>query len=242
MPSVRECLVHRLVIAIAALGCLVLPACQQKMAKQPSIRPDEPSTLLPKGRASRPPVTGAVARGHLRTDLALFTGKRTRPTPGGGVAAAVLGAGPDLLNVLALAALARSDYLEDANNVDAFPFEVNSAVLEQGRERYMIYCVVCHDARGTGHGKIVERGYTPPPSYHIERLRNVHVGHFYDVITNGYGSMPDYKQQVPPRDRWAIAAYIRALQLSQHFPEGDLTAEMREERDKAQTTAGGKAP
>jgi mono/diheme cytochrome c family protein len=234
--------VRRLVLAIAALGCLALSACQQKMAQQPSIRPDEPSTISPKGRASRPPVSGTVARGHLRTDLALFTGKRTRPTPGGG-AAVILGAGPNPLNVLALAALERSDYLEDANNVDTFPFEVTSEVLKQGRDRFMIYCVVCHDARGTGHGKIVERGYTAPPSYHIERLRNVNVGHFYDVMTNGYGSMPDYRQQVPPRDRWAIAAYIRALQLSQHFPEGELTADMREERARSEKgAAGGKAP
>jgi mono/diheme cytochrome c family protein len=111
---------------------------------------------------------------------------------------------------------------------------VTREVLEHGRERYMIYCVVCHNARGTGHGKIVERGYTQPPSYHIDRLRNVAVGHFFDVITNGYGSMPEYKQQVPPRDRWAIAAYIRALQLSQHFPENQLPANMREERRQAQ--------
>ena len=230
----------RLLCGIAALGCLALPACQQKMAQQPSIRPDEPSTISPKGRASRPPVTGTVARGHLRTDLALFTGKRTRPTPGSG-AAVILGAGPNPLNVLALAALERSDYLEDANTVDTFPFEVTSEVLKQGRDRYMIYCVVCHDARGTGHGKIVERGYTPPPSYHIERLRNVNVGHFYDVITNGYGSMPDYKQQVAPRDRWAIAAYIRALQLSQHFPERDLSPEMRGEWDKQKAAMAGGA-
>ncbi len=97
----------------------------------------------------------------------------------------------------------------------------------------MIYCIVCHDARGTGRGKIVERGYTQPPSYHIERLRTVAVGHFFDVITNGYGSMPDYKQQIPPRDRWAIAAYIRALQLSQHFPKDQLPADLREELDKS---------
>src|SRR3954452_23415421 len=93
----------------------------------------------------------------------------------------------------------------------------------------MIYCVVWHDAMGTGHGKIVERGYTAPPSYHIERLRQVPVGHFFAVMTDGYGSMPSYANQIPPRDRWAIAAYIRALQLSQHFPEKELTDAMRSE-------------
>ena len=127
--------------------------------------------------------------------------------------------------------------MEDRTYVDTFPFPVTREVLEHGRERYMIYCVVCHDPLGTGRGKIVERGYTQPPSYHIERLRNVAVGHFFEVITNGYGSMPDYKQQVPPRDRWAIAAYIRALQLSQHFPVNDkLTgrdAPAEKQRDQA---------
>ena len=103
----------------------------------------------------------------------------------------------------------------------------------------MIYCVVCHDPLGMGRGKIVERGYTQPPSYHIERLRNVAVGHFFEVITNGYGSMPDYKQQIPPRDRWAIAAYIRALQLSQHFPARDVPADLLAEQGK-QDQAGGR--
>jgi mono/diheme cytochrome c family protein len=205
------------------------------MAVQPSVRPDESSTLFPDGRASRPLVEGTVARGHLRTDLALFTGKRTRESnEGRGVrAAAVLGAGPGVLNGLAMIAVERNFYVEDVNDVDTFPFPVTRAVLEQGRNRYMIYCVVCHDSLGTGRGKIVERGYTPPPSYHIERLRHVAVGHFFDVITNGYGSMPDYKQQIPVRDRWAIAAYVRALQLSQHFPENELPADMQEERRKA---------
>jgi mono/diheme cytochrome c family protein len=117
----------------------------------------------------------------------------------------------------------------DSNLVDTFPFPVTAKVLQQGQDRYMIYCVVCHDARGTGHGKIVERSYTAPPSYHIQRLREVAVGHFFDVMTNGYGSMPEYKQQIPPADRWAIAAYIRALQLSQHFPVKDLPADLRNE-------------
>jgi mono/diheme cytochrome c family protein len=124
--------------------------------------------------------------------------------------------------------------------VDTFPFPVTRAVLQHGQDRYLIYCVVCHDPLGDGRGKIVERGYTPPPSYHIDRLRRAPVGHFFDVMTNGYGSMPDYKQQIPPRDRWAIAAYVRALQLSQHFPERDLSPEMRGEWDKQKSaTAGG---
>jgi mono/diheme cytochrome c family protein len=204
------------------IGCL-LPACQQRMAVQPGIRPDEGSSFFADGRASRPLVAGTVARGHLRTDLPLFTGKRTRRSADWAVAAALLGPA---------AAAATSD------DVDTFPFEITRAVLEHGQNRYMIYCVVCHDPLGTGRGKIVERGYTPPPSYHIDRLRTAPVGHFFDVITNGYGSMPDYKQQIPPRDRWAIVAYLRALQLSQHFPARELTDEMRKQWDSQKRAAG----
>src|SRR5262249_15614701 len=122
-------------------------------------------------------------------------------------------------------------------------FPVTREVLQHGQNRYMIYCVVCHDPLGTGHGKIVERGYTRPPSYHIERLRSVPVGYIFDVITNGYGSMPEYKQQVPPRDRWAIVAYMRALELSQHYLVKELPEELRKEWDAHDAAKeGGQAP
>jgi mono/diheme cytochrome c family protein len=111
-------------------------------------------------------------------------------------------------------------------------------MLERGRQRYRIFCIVCHDALGTGYGKIVERGYTAPPSFHIPRLREAPVGHFFDVVTNGYGSMPDYRQQIPPRDRWAIIAYIRALQLSQHAPLAQLPEEDRQRLRQQQGRAG----
>ena len=122
--------------------------------------------------------------------------------------------------------------LADSQFVDTFPFPVTLEVLEHGRDRYMIYCVVCHDSLGTGRGKIVERGYTPPPSYHIERLRHAPVGHFFDVITNGYGSMPDYREQVPPLDRWAIVAYIRALNRSQNGSLSDVPEALRGELNR----------
>jgi mono/diheme cytochrome c family protein len=219
-------------------SCFLLSACQQQMAAQPSYRPDEPNSFFPDGRADRPLLPGTVARGHLRTDTHLFTGKR-RPAKDVTDIASAIGAGErGALGALAAAAM------ETSNDVDTFPFPITREVLKHGQNRYMIYCVVCHDALGTGRGKIVERGYTPPPSYHIDRLRQVPVGHFFDVITNGYGSMPDYKQQVPPRDRWAIAAYIRALQLSQHFPAKDLTPQMRQEWEEQRSHAaiGGQTP
>jgi mono/diheme cytochrome c family protein len=105
---------------------------------------------------------------------------------------------------------------KDPGNV--MPFPVTREVLERGRERYNIYCAPCHSRTGDGNGMIVQRGYRRPPSYHIDRLRKAPLGHFFDVITNGFGAMPDYDAQVQPADRWAIIAYIRALQFSQDAP------------------------
>lgn len=98
------------------------------------------------------------------------------------------------------------------------------ALLERGRERYTIYCAVCHDAAGYGQGVVPSRGFPQPPSFHVERLRKAPTQHFVDVITNGYGVMYAYRDRVQPADRWAIAAYIRALQLSQAAPAARLTA------------------
>jgi hypothetical protein len=104
------------------------------------------------------------------------------------------------------------------------PFPVTRDVLERGRERYNIYCAPCHARTGDGNGMIVQRGYRRPPSYHIDRLRQAPLGHFFDVITNGFGAMPDYSSQIPARDRWAIVAYIRVLQFSQNAPASLLPA------------------
>jgi hypothetical protein len=113
--------------------------------------------------------------------------------------------------------------------VDRFPFPVTFDVLSRGRERYDIFCSPCHDRVGTGQGMIVRRGYRAPPSMHIERLRQAPAGYFFDVMTNGFGVMPDYSQPIRPEDRWAIAAYIRALQLSQHATLADVPADQRKQ-------------
>lgn len=152
------------------------------MHDQPRYDPLASSTFFDDGRSARPVVPGTVARGQLRLDEHLYTGK-------------VNGA-----------------------LVDTFPFPVTRPVLECGRERYNIYCSPCHDYLGTGHGMIVQRGFQPPLSYHNDRLREAPVGHYFDVITNGFGAMRSYADRVSPEDRWAIIAYIRALQLSQHAP------------------------
>jgi hypothetical protein len=113
--------------------------------------------------------------------------------------------------------------------VDKLPFPATRQVLERGQERFNIYCTPCHGRIGNGLGMIVRRGLKRPPSYHIDRLRQVPIGYFYDVISNGFGAMADYSAQVAPRDRWAIAAYIRVLQFSQQASIDDVPAEYRQE-------------
>jgi mono/diheme cytochrome c family protein len=113
------------------------------------------------------------------------------------------------------------------NDIDTFPIAVDKAVIVRGQNRYDIYCSPCHGRIGNGLGMIVRRGFKQPPSYHIDRLRQAPVGHLYDVITNGYGAMLNYAAQVQPRDRWAIVAYIRALQYSENANVNDLPAEAR---------------
>ncbi|MGI8991693.1 MAG: c-type cytochrome, partial [Bryobacteraceae bacterium] len=113
------------------------------------------------------------------------------------------------------------------DDLDAFPIQVDKAVIERGRQRFNIYCSPCHGEIGNGLGMIVRRGFKQPPSYHIDRLRKAPVGHFYDVISNGYGAMLNYAQQIEARDRWAIVAYIRALQYSQNANVAELSPEER---------------
>jgi hypothetical protein len=105
---------------------------------------------------------------------------------------------------------------------DVMPFPVSMEVLNRGEQRYNIYCAPCHSRIGDGNGMIPQRGYRQPPSYHLDRLRKAPIGYFFDVMTNGFGAMPDYASQIPPRDRWCIAAYIRALQLSQNATMADV--------------------
>ncbi|MBI4868982.1 MAG: cytochrome c [Candidatus Wallbacteria bacterium] len=170
-------------LAMVALTTAVfgLAGCVQKMAVQPRYRPLAASELFADGKSARPLVAGTVARGQLRTDEHLYTGR--------------------VAGKLA----------------DALPFPADRKLLLRGRERYNIYCAPCHDRAGTGDGMVVQRGYRRPPSFHVERLRSATpIGHFFDVTTNGFGAMPDYATQIPVRDRWAISAYIRALQLSQN--------------------------
>ena len=118
--------------------------------------------------------------------------------------------------------------------VDTLPMPVDEGLIRRGQERYRIYCIPCHGESGDGRGMIVRRGFNPPPPYYSEELRQQPIGHFFDVMTRGYGTMYSYATRVPPRDRWAIAAYIRVLQLSQHAEVAALS-----EEDKNKLPAGG---
>ncbi len=165
---------------------VIVMGCRQDMHDQPKYEPLEASMFFEDGRSSRPLVPHTVARGHLKADEHLYTGKT------GGT------------------------------HADTFPFPITRKVLERGMERYNIFCAPCHDRVGTGQGMVVRRGYTRPSSFHVDRLRKAPVGYFFDAMTNGFGVMPSYAAQVPVRDRWAIAAYIRALQLSQRATVADV--------------------
>jgi len=121
-----------------------------------------------------------------------------------------------------------------AEEATDLPLPLTPELLARGRERYNIYCTPCHDHVGTGHGMIVQRGYPHPPSFHIPRLRQAPIGHLFIVMTDGFGAMPEYAPLIPLQDRWAIAAYIRALQLSQYAPVTALPAEARQELESMQ--------
>jgi hypothetical protein len=121
---------------------------------------------------------------------------------------------------------------ENGQPVATLPVPLTRELLERGRGRYGIYCTPCHGLTGNGLGIVVQRGYRQPPSFHIDRLREAPVGYFFDVQTNGFGAMLDYSAQIPPADRWAIAAYIRALQVSQRATIADVPASARPELEK----------
>ena len=176
-------------LATLLVAISLFSGCRIDMHVQPRLNPLSRSDFFTDQRSARPPVEGTVARGQLREDTYLYTGK-VGDNPG--------------------------DYM---------PFPVTKEVLERGRERYNIYCAPCHSRVGDGNGFVPSRGFArKPPSFHIQRLRQAPLGYFYDVMTNGFGIMPDYASQISPRDRWTIVAYIRALQLSQNATQAEIPA------------------
>lgn len=189
-----------LLLALVPL-LLALAGCERamhNMYRQPRYDPGEASPLFPDGKADRPPPAGSVP---VAAGVLAMTssGRRGRELPQEWQAAATSTAPPP----------------------------VTQALLARGQERYEIYCLPCHSPVGDGDGTIVRRGFPRPPSYHEQRLRDAPDRHFYDVISNGYGIMHSYADRVAPQDRWAIVAYIRALQLSQHAQVAQLPPSVR---------------
>jgi len=185
------------------LICLSAAGCRRDMQDQPKMKPFRSSTFFGDGLSARQLVEGTVPRGYLREDTAFYTGKKsknlTTATAGSVQASATPGVG-------------QNPYPDD---VETFPFQVTENIVKRGRERYDIFCTVCHGLTGNGDGMIVRRGFRRAASFNDDRLRAAPVGHFFDAVTNGWGAMPSYASQIPVQDRWAIIAYIRALQLSQ---------------------------
>jgi cytochrome c5 len=201
-----------------------LSGCRQDMHNQPKYRPLRASDFFADGQAARPLVAGTVARGDLRDDFQLYTGRVRR----GGTASLVPGSAASAASIAVPGAPA-GQLSPFRSYVTDFPYPITHPVLDRGQDRYNAFCTPCHDRVGTGQGMVVRRGYRRPPSFHIDRLRQAPVGYLFDVITNGFGAMPDYASQIPPQDRWAIIAYLRALQLSQ---QASLTDVPPQERDR----------
>ena len=190
---------RHLALGLAGLLVLTVSACRQDMHDAAKYEPLEKSDFFKDGRASRPSVPGALARGQLREDKLLYTGR------------------------------------DDNGLAESFPFPVTEGVLARGRERFNIYCSPCHGRTGDGNGMIPQRGYKHPPTFHDDRMRGMAPGYFYQVMTNGFATMPSYALQVKVEDRWAIAAYVKALQLSRHANVADLTPDEVAKLDKGDT-------
>ena len=190
------------------------------------MKPFRSSTFFSNGMSSRPPVTGTVPRGFLRADKAFFTGKKNSATATTGANAPTAATGGQ-----------QATYPDD---IEDFPLPITEETVARGRERYEIFCSACHGFTGNGDGMIVRRGYRRAASFHTDALRQAPIGHYFDAITNGWGAMPSYAPQIPPGDRWAIIAYIRALQLStQNMQSQSTTPAAAPAATPAATPAGG---
>lgn len=201
-----------------------LTGCRYDMQDTPRYEVYEKSDFFPDGRASRDIPEGAVPRGYLRDNKAFYTGKKENA---GAATTAPVQTTTD--------AAGNTVVTSFPDAIEEFPVPITEELINRGQERYNIYCSVCHGPTGKGDGMIVRRGYYQPPTYHDDRLRNAPVGHFYDVITNGWGRMSSYSGMVPVADRWAIVAYIRALQISQN-PNANLTMTSSKEANTTNTT------
>ncbi len=197
------------------------------MQDQPRYKSYKESTFFTDKRASRDIPEGSIPRGQLHDNKAFYTGKIDNPDPNAVAATTTNANGNTIVSSF-------------PNDIDEFPIPVTKELIDRGQDRFNIYCIVCHGRFGNGDGMIVRRGFSPPPTYHDDRLRNAPVGHFFDVISNGWGKMNSYGAAVQPADRWAIIAYIRTLQLSQN-PDENLKMNNNKE-SKPATAAPAASP
>jgi mono/diheme cytochrome c family protein len=226
----------RILFLMLTANCLLLTAaCRRDMQDQPKTIAYRESKFYKDGTASRPLVQGTVPRGFLRQDREFYFGKKAtasaQPSP-----ALTQTAGPQ-----ASTTNPATLYPDD---VETFPIPITRIDIDRGQERYNIYCSVCHGLTGNGDGMIARRGFNrpAPASYHQDRLRQAPVGHFFDVMTNGWGAMPAYASQIPVEDRWRIIAYIRALQLSQMPKQGGSDGARESMRGSSPTVREGSPP
>lgn len=228
MPRIRtrmrQLLTARKALAFSAvvLGVLAITGCHTDMWIQPKVKPLAESDVFPDDQSSRPLVPHTVDRNHLKTDQEYYTGW----TGGQLVTDPVTGkqelAGAQLVDKIPTAALKAFD-----NDPEK--------MVRRGQDRFEIFCSPCHSRLGDGNGMIAQRGFSvarPPGNYHSDRLRKMPIGHFYQVMTEGYGVMYSYASRVETQDRWAIAAYIRVLQKSQNADPAQLTPEELAQADK----------
>lgn len=198
---------------LALIALALLGGCRLEMYDQAHHEPLEASSVFADSQSARLPVAGTVSRSRpLNGDISYY-GEAT-----GGVIPA---------SDSAARARASEPPVKDFDRTGSIPMQVTHTVLERGKDRYNIYCSPCHGRLGDGKGMIVQRGFPVPPSFHMDRLRQAADGHYYDVITNGFGVMFSYASRIAPEDRWAITAYIRALQLSQHATSQDVPSQAR---------------
>jgi len=200
-----------------ALLAAALCGCRQDMHDQPKKKPQSASVLFSDGKTARNFVPGTIP--HDTSDDLHADDSRW----------------------LAEDAFFYTGKV-DGKPVEAFPMKVDAALLERGRQRFTVNCTPCHGRLGNGDGTVVARGMKRPPSWHIERLVNSPPGYFYDVITNGFGAMYDLADRVNPKDRWAIVAYIRALQLSQNVKYDSLSAQEKQLVPESKKQHGEEAP
>ena len=223
--SLRLCVFAGMIALFAATGC------RRDMQDQPKVKPLRGATFFADGLGSRQPIAGTIARGNLRDDNPEFyTGKKS------GAATATATPAQQQTAGAQNSAQQQNSFPDDV--VD-FPLPVTRDVVDRGHSRYNIFCSACHGLTGNGDGMIVRRGFRRAASFNDDRLRQAPVGHFFDAITNGWGAMPSYASQIPVQDRWAIIAYVRALQASQQNTAAAATASPASSTSPSPTPAAG---